>query len=426
MSAVAPSMIDQIVAGASRARAALAATSGELRNRILTTLADLLHSNTHDLLAANARDCQRAVEAGLAAPLLERLKLNAKSISAMCDDLAMLVNLPDPLARVERFAAKNSQLTLQRVAVPLGVLAVIYESRPNVTIDCAALAIKSGNAAVLRGGKEASDSNQALMGLVHLALQQNGLAPETIGFIAGFDRKEIADLLKHERELALVIPRGGPALHEHCRSVSRVPVLSGGVGICHMFVDASAKLKASANVVLSAKLQKPSACNALDVLLLHHAIAADFLELLQAHPDAAHVHIKACERSVPIFQRIWKQPNWQRAADADFHTEWLSASLSIKVVDDLDQALARIANVGSGHSEAILTEDASNAARFLRAVDAAAVYHNASTRFTDGSEFGLGAEVAVSTDKLHARGPVGLDALCTYKWVGVGNYLLRD
>ncbi len=418
--------IEQTVNGAAGAKVAIAASSIDTRNRILVTLAALLLHQTKELLAVNARDCQRALDAGLATPLLERLRLSEKSIAAMADDLLALANLPDPLARIDTCIPKNSKLTLKRVAVPLGVLAVIYESRPNVTIDCAALAIKSGNAAILRGGKEATESNQALIGLVHQALQHYSLAPETIGFIAGYDRKEIAELLKHERELALVIPRGGPALHEHCRSVSRVPVLSGGVGICHMFVDASAKLKQSAVLALSAKLQKPSACNALDVLLLHKAIAADFLSELQALADASSVQIRACERTAPLLRSIWKEANWTKAESEDFNIEWLSATLSIKIVDDIDSALVQIAKVSSGHSEAILTEDAANAARFVRDVDAAAVYHNASTRFTDGSEFGLGAEVAVSTDKLHARGPVGLDALCTYKWVASGDYLLRD
>jgi glutamate-5-semialdehyde dehydrogenase len=308
--------------------------------------------------------------------------------------------------------------------VPLGVLAVIYESRPNVTIDVASLAVKSGNAVILRGGRETIHTNQALVNLVQQSLVENGLPGSCVQFINSPDRKCVMDLLGMADTIDMLIPRGGAALHQFCRENSRIPVITGGIGICHLFVDESADLDASLRLIHNAKTQRPSVCNALDTVLVHQAVAAEVL------PRMVRVLAKSgvTFRADPIAMAILQDSDAKvfPAADVDFDTEWLSLTLGVKVVEGFAEAIDHIATHSTGHSDGILTGNTDNADRFVRMVDSAAVYVNASTRFTDGSQLGLGAEVAISTQRLHARGPMALEELTTYKWVIHGQYHIRD
>ena len=396
----------------------------EVKNRTLLRLAALLEESRHDIAAANQNDIDAAYAYGMSAALIDRLTLTDARLDGLSQDLRALVKLSDPIG--ERFdeADLPTGLKLSRRRVPLGVLGVIYESRPNVTIDITGLSIKTGNAAILRGGKETLHSNRALVGLVWKALRENSLPAEAVQFIDNPDRNLVLELLKLNDCVDVIIPRGGEGLHRFCRENSRIPVITGGVGICHIFVDQSADLEKSLPVINNAKTQRPSVCNALDTLLVHKAVAAQVLprvvEFLapagvtfRAHPSAMeHLKDANCEIVRP-------------AGTEDFDTEWMSLVLGLKVVEGIDEAIEHTNAHSLGHSDSILTQDASNVARWVNEVDSAAVYVNASTRFTDGGQFGLGAEVAISTQRIHARGPMGLRELTTYKWVGEGNYLTR-
>jgi len=322
--------------------------------------------------------------------------------------------------------------------VPLGVLGVIYESRPNVTVDVAGLAIKTGNAAILRGGKETIHSNLLLVELVQKALTQCGLPARTVQFIDNPDRALVLELLRLHEYVDIIIPRGGESLHRFCRENSQIPVITGGTGICHIFVDKSADLEKALPVIHNAKTQRPSVCNALDTVLVHRAIAAEFLPRIVQDLVPAGVNLRAHESAIfyliqePDPMKYGKgltpslPPSVQPAGPEDFDTEWMSLVLGLKVVDGLDEAIAHTNAHSRGHTDSILTENEENAARWIKEVDSAAVYVNASTRFTDGGQFGLGAEVAISTQRLHARGPMGPRELTSYKWVAKGKYHLRD
>jgi glutamate-5-semialdehyde dehydrogenase len=312
-----------------------------------------------------------------------------------------------------------------RQRVPLGVLGVIYESRPNVTIDVAALAVRTGNVAILRGGSETIRSNRALVAAVHAALAEAGLPETAVQFIGDPDRRHVTGLLRLHEYVDLIIPRGGNALHQFCRENSAIPVITGGIGICHLYVDLSADLKAALPVIRNAKVQRPSVCNALDTLLVHPAVAAEFLPQVVAALAEDGVTFRAEPRALAALGAQGLPEVVSPAGPQDFDTEWLSLVLGLKVVDGLDEAIGHIEAHSTGHSDGILTETAEHAARFVSEVDSAAVYVNASTRFTDGAQLGLGAEVAVSTQRLHARGPMGLPELTTYKWVVQGDYTAR-
>ncbi len=413
-----------------RARVAarqLALTSTQSKNRALCHMADALEREQAAILRANRQDVDSARRSGLSEALIDRLLFNEKRLSGIAADLRRLAELPDPVG--ERFdeTVLPNGLRLYRQRVPLGVLGVIYESRPNVTLDVAGLCVKTGNAAILRGGSETLHSNRALVGLVRASLQEVGLPEDAVQFIDDPDRARVLELLKLHEYVDVIIPRGGEALHRFCRENSQIPVITGGIGICHLFVDESADLEKSLNVIHNAKTQRPSVCNALDVVLVHQAVAGDFLPRLVAYLGKDGVTFRAepralaCLTSLPPSLAGLVQP----AGPNDFDTEWLSLVLSLKVVDSLDEAIAHIATHSTAHSDGILTEDVENARRFVAQVDSAAVYVNASTRFTDGGQFGLGAEVAVSTQRLHVRGPMGLRELTTYKWVAEGEYHVR-
>jgi glutamate-5-semialdehyde dehydrogenase len=409
-----------------RARAAarlLARSPSETKARALRRLAESLAGAPDEILAANARDLDAGHDAGLSAALLDRLTLTRPRLDAIASDLAAVAAMPDPVGETFDASTLPNGLRIHKQRVPLGVLAVIYESRPNVTVDVAGLSVKTGNAAILRGGSEALHSNRALVRAVHAALVAAGLPADAIQFIDDPDRALVNELLHLHEYVDLVIPRGGNALHEFCRLNSTIPVITGGIGICHLFVDETADREAALEVIHNAKTQRPTVCNALDTVLVHRALAADFLPQVVARLSSSGVTFRADASALPY---LAADGAVVPAGPDDFDTEWLSLVLGLKVVASLDDAVEHIARHSTGHSDGILTRDGENAGRFVAEVDSAAVYVNASTRFTDGGQLGLGAEAAVSTQRLHARGPMGLRELTTYKWVITGDYHVRQ
>lgn len=401
----------------------LALAPAAQRTQALHALADALRTQQQPVLAANAADLFAARSACISEPLAERLLLNDRRLDAMAADVEAVAAAPDPIGEKfdERTLANGLQVHRQRV--PLGVLGVVYESRPNVTVDVAALCLRTGNAAILRGGSEALRSNLALGALVRNALAAAGLPVAAIQLIESTDRAQLLELLQLQEHLDLLIPRGGNALHQFCREHSRVPVITGGVGVCHLYVDASANQAAALDVIYNAKVQRPSVCNALDTLLVDAALAPVLLPAVVARLGAAGVAFRA---DGAAFAVLAGNPAVSAAAAADFDTEWLALVLGLKVVSGLDEALAHIAQHSTAHSDGILTQTEAHAARFVAEVDSAGVFVNASTRFNDGAQLGLGGETAVSTQRLHVRGPMGISELTTYKWVVRGNYAVRE
>lgn len=394
------------------------------KNIFLDRLAATILDQSLAVLEANEIDIEKAERSGLSAAMVDRLTLNPARLSSMANDIRTLISLPDPIGEVFDRQELPSGLSVKKIRAPLGVLAVIYESRPNVTIDAACLAIKSGNCVILRGGSETISSNQVLVGLIHAALAEAGLPPEAVQFIDDPDRAIVLDLLQLDEYIEMVIPRGGAALHEFCRKNSRIPVITGGIGICHLFVDESADMPRAIEVIRNAKIQRPTVCNALDTVLVHHRIADRFVPTLVSELAKNGVEFRVDKESLAILGD--KADSTARlAGPEDFDTEWLSLVLGIKVVEDVQTAIEHIARHSTGHSDGILTQDAEHAGAFIKSVDSAAVYVNASTRFTDGSQLGLGAEMAISTQRLQARGPMGLRELTTYKWVIEGDYQTR-
>ncbi len=397
------------------------------RNAALAAIAETLVARSTIIAAANAEDLKAGADAGLDAAMLDRLRLDAPRIAALAADVRTLIDRPDPLAvRFDERVLPNG-LKLHRRRVPIGVLGVIYESRPNVSIDVAALAIKSGNAAILRGGKESLRTNLALIEVVQQALLQAGLPANSIDLIRSTDRTQVLELLKLDTCVDLIIPRGGAALHAFCREHARMPVITGGIGICNLYIDIHADLARVVPVIRNAKVQRPTVCNALDTVLVHRAVAPRVLPELVRTLAADGVRFRVDAPALDILEATVPdlRASVRPAEPGDFDTEWLSLTLSIRVVDDLDAAIEHIDAHSSGHSDGILTEDGDRARDFLERVDSAAVYWNASTRFTDGGQLGLGAEVAVSTQRIHARGPMGLEELTSYKWVAEGDYHTR-
>jgi glutamate-5-semialdehyde dehydrogenase len=395
------------------------------RNAALTALAAGLERDRALLLAANAEDVAAARAAGREPWLVDRLTLTPARLDGIVSDIHNLSVLPDPVGEVFDASTLANGLKIHRQRVPLGVMGVIYEARPNVTVDVAALAIKTGNVAILRGGSETLRSNQALMQIVHAALRTAGLPEQAVQLIEDTDRQRIFELLQTHEVVDVISPRGGAALHRLCRDHARMPVIVGGVGVCHLFVDVSADLDRSLPVIANAKTQRPSVCNTLDTVLVHAAVAAEALPRIVAALAPLGVSFRAEPRALAFVSGI-AGAAVAPAGPEDFDTEWMSLVLGLKVVDTLDEAIEHIAAHSLNHSDGILTEDAANAARFLNEVDSAGVFWNASTRFNDGSQFGLGAEVAVSTQRLHVRGPMGLRELTTYKWVAAGDYHVRS
>lgn len=407
-----------------QARAAfkrIALADGETRRKTVLALANHLENNFAPIRTANQQDIALAHAAGMPPALIDRLTLTDSRLNGMVADVRALAELPDPIGEVYDARTLPNGLRIHRQRVPLGVMGVIYESRPNVTIDVAALAIKTGNAAILRGGKETINSNLALLEIVHAALRENGLPAETIQFIDSPDRALVAEMLKLNDYIDVIIPRGGNGLHQFCRQNATIPVITGGIGVCHLFVDETADLDAALPVIFNAKTQRPSVCNSLDTILVHEKIAAEFLPRVVEHLAPAGVTFRA----EPTAAALVTHPTVYPAGPDDFDTEWLALILGLKVVPGMDTAIEHIYAHSTFHSDGILTQTSSNAERFIREVDSAAVFVNASTRFNDGAQLGLGAEVAVSTQRLHARGPMGLPELTTYKWVVVGDYTVR-
>jgi glutamate-5-semialdehyde dehydrogenase len=418
---------------AKKAAGILARADSVIKNDVLNTLADLLSKREQDIFAANNEDVSAGSEAGLSEALLDRLTLNQSRLSGIITDLRRVAEMPDPVGEFFDQAVLPNGLQVRKQRVPIGVLGVIYESRPNVTIDIASLAIKTGNAVILRGGSETINSNRALVSIIREALTACGLPADIVQFIDDTSRERVAEMLKMHEYIDMLIPRGGAALHQYCRENSTIPVITGGIGICHLFVDQSADIGQSVQVIQNSKVQRPSVCNSLDTTLIHEAVAAEMIPLIISHLSEDGVAFKFDQSAMKYlpdngvgFEQTGNPADVKLAESGDFDTEWLALVLGVKVVPDLEEAIEHISQHSTGHSDGILTQDEANARQFIAEVDSAAVYVNASTRFTDGAQLGLGAEVAISTQRLHARGPMGLRELTTYKWVIEGDYQVRE
>ncbi|EOV0852779.1 glutamate-5-semialdehyde dehydrogenase [Vibrio parahaemolyticus] len=400
----------------------LATASTAQKNQALAIIADELEANSAAILAANAKDIELGREAGLTDALLDRLLLNEERLTGIANDVRNVISLNDPVGSEIDSKVLENGMSLSRRRVPLGVVGVIYEARPNVTIDIAALCLKTGNASILRGGKETFFSNMELVKVIQSALAKANLPAASVQYIEKPDRELVSQLLKLDDYVDMIIPRGGAGLHKMCKENSTIPVIIGGFGISHIFVDESADLEKSLNVVENSKVQRPSACNSLDTLLVHEKVAAKFLPMI-----VERMSDKVTFVAEPKAKALMAQATQIRdAAEGDFDTEWLSYTLGVKVVADVKDAIDHMRVHNASHSDAIMTNSLVNSELFINSVGSAAVYVNAATRFTDGAQFGLGAEVAVSTQKLHARGPMGLEELTSYKWVGKANYLARS
>ncbi|AXY01732.1 glutamate-5-semialdehyde dehydrogenase [Vibrio alfacsensis] len=400
----------------------LATASTAQKNQALAIIADELEANAAAILAANAKDIELGREAGLTDALLDRLLLNEERLTGIANDVRNVISLNDPVGSEIDSKVLENGMSLSRRRVPLGVVGVIYEARPNVTIDIAALCLKTGNASILRGGKETFFSNMELVKVIQSALAKANLPAASVQYIEKPDRELVSQLLKLDDYVDMIIPRGGAGLHKMCKENSTIPVIIGGFGISHIFVDESADLEKSLNVVENSKVQRPSACNSLDTLLVHEQVAAQFLPMIVERMNDTVTFV-----AEPKAKALMAQAKQIRdAAEGDFDTEWLSYTLGVKVVADVKEAIDHMRVHNASHSDAIMTNSLVNSELFINSVGSAAVYVNAATRFTDGAQFGLGAEVAVSTQKLHARGPMGLEELTSYKWVGKANYLARS
>jgi len=406
---------------AKKASKILARLSTQTKNKALHSIADALIAKQDDIIKANRLDCNDAKKAGMDAAMLDRLMLNPNRIKAMANDVRTVAALPDPVGESIEARVLPNGLRLERRRVPIGVIGVIYESRPNVTSDISSLCLKSGNAVVLRGGKESLRSNSILAKVIKEAAQAGGVPGDAIQFIESTDRALVNQLLKLKGTIDLIIPRGGEGLVSMVTENATIPVLASGVGVCHMYVDPTADLKKAAAIAYNAKVQRPTVCNALDCVLVHSKVAKKFLPMMAKEWAKAGVEMHCDKRALDILSDF----NSKRAIASDWGKEFLALVAAVKVVDSLDEAIEHIERYGSGHSEAIITEDYSAAMRFVDEVDAACVYVNASTRFTDGGQFGLGAEVGISTQKLHARGPMGVRELTTYKWIILGSGQVR-
>ncbi len=413
------SYVDGLGRQARAAARAMAAAPTGVKNAALAAIAQELETHRATILAANAGDMERAQAAGLEAALLDRLALGEATVAAMAEGLRQVAALPDPVGQIEDLAYRPSGIQVGRMRVALGVIGIIYESRPNVTADAAALCLKSGNAAILRGGREALASNQAIGRCVQTGLAAAGLPATAVQVVATTERAVVGRLIASPAYLDVIVPRGGRGLIERISREARVPVIRHLDGVCHVFIDAAADIAKAVEVAVNAKTQRYGTCNTMETLLVGAEIAAEVLPLLAVRYEAAGVTLRACARA-----RAWL-PDAEPASEADWEAEYLAPVLAVRVVDDLDGAIAHIARYGSGHTDAIVTQDYSRAQRFLREVDSSSVMVNASTRFADGFEYGLGAEIGISTDRLHARGPVGLQGLTTQKWIVLGDGHVR-
>lgn len=401
------------------AAAALNRMTTQQKNDALQLMADALRKRQEDIIAANREDLQRGEAQGISSSLLDRLALNPQRIEAIAEGLEQIISLPDPIGDVLDDFERPNGLKISKIRVPLGVIGIIYEARPNVTVDAAGLCLKAGNTVVLRGGSSALSSNRKIVEVLHEALGTSALPADAIQLIENADRSSVDEMLKLNGLLDVIIPRGGQALIRNVVENATVPVIETGAGICHTYIDETADSAMAEAIAVNAKVQRPSVCNSMETLLVNRRYAETHLEHLAGQLRNAGVEIRGCEQTL---KRIpWAAP----ASEQDFATEYNDYVLNVKTVDSLDEALDHISRYGTKHSECIVTENADHARRFLQEVDAAAVYHNASTRFTDGFEFGFGAEIGISTQKLHARGPMGLPALTSTKYVILGSGQIR-
>jgi glutamate-5-semialdehyde dehydrogenase len=417
--------LEQMGRAAKLAGRQLATLSTEVKNQALLAIADEIAAQAGHIMAENTLDMTEGRARGLSDALLDRLLLTPARVAALAADTRHVATLPDPGgADIESRLLPNG-LRLSKRRLPIGVIGVIYEARPNVTIDVATLCLKTGNASILRGGKETLRSNLALVKAIQTALQRVGLPIAAVQYIDSLDRELVTQLLRLDQYVDMIIPRGGGALHRLCREQATIPVITGGIGVCHLFVDASADLEKSLDVIENARVQRPSVCNSCDTVLVHQEAAAAFLPLLAARMARCKVELRATGAALDLLQHNAQGAHVIPAGPDDFDQEWMTLILGVKVVSDVADAIQHIYDHGSEHSDGILTNDWRNANRFVEASNSSAVFVNASTRFNDGGQFGLGAEVAVSTQKLHARGPMGLDELTTYKWVCLGDWHIR-
>ncbi len=410
----------KIAKGAREASRSLALVSSEIKNKALRQMAAALLEQKDFILKANKEDVKNAIKGRLPAALIDRLTLNPKRIKDMSDSLLELANLADPVGEVIKAWRRPNGLWIHKLRTPIGVIAIVYESRPNVTSDCVGLCFKSGNSVILRGGSEALNSNLAISAVLKKVLKDHGISENAVNLIAVKDRRAIDVLLKLNEYIDLVIPRGGEGLINRVMESSRIPVIKHYKGICKVYIDEWANLRMAEDICFNAKVQRPGVCNAMESMLVNSRIALEFLPAMIKRFKKAQVEIRGCPETVKIAKGLIK-----KAVEKDFRTEYLDLIVAVKVVDDLTEAIRHINEYGSHHSDAIITENYENAMEFLKQIDSACVYVNASTRFTDGYQFGMGAEIGISTDKLHARGPMGLEELTTYKYIVFGNGQIR-
>jgi len=403
----------------------LATLTTDKKNEALLAIADEIEAQATAVLAANVLDIADAKAKGLTDYLIDRLLLNEKRVVGLAVDTRKVVSLPDPVGSEIESRMLPNGMRLSRRRIPIGVMGVIYEARPNVTIDIATLALKTGNATILRGGKETLRSNLALVEIIQIALEKVGLPKTAVQYIDNPDRALITQLLKLDKYVDMIIPRGGAGLHRLAVEQSTIPVITGGMGICHIYVDESADLESAVDIIENSKVQRPSVCNSLDTLLVHPTVAPTLLPILAERLAQSKVELRATGEAYNILNNNDYGCVVNPAGEEDFDQEWLGLILGIHMVAELDEAIAFIQAHTTEHTESILTNDWNNANHFVDSLSSSAVFVNASTRFNDGGQFGLGAEVAVSTQKLHARGPMGLEELTTYKWIGFGNGHVR-
>ena len=412
-------MLTEIGKKAKAAAAVLAITSTEDKNRILQAMADALRENCDKILEANALDIETGKKNGMAESLIDRLMLNSDRIEGMAQGIEGVISLPDPVGRILWETERPNGMKIQRVSVPLGVIGIIYEARPNVTSDAAALAIKAGNTAILRGGKEAFNSNSVIMDIMREAVENSGFNPDIIELVRDTSRESSTSLMRMNKYVDVLIPRGSASLINAVVENSTVPVIETGVGNCHIYVDSEADIDMATEIIFNAKTQRISVCNTAESLLIHKDIAEYALIAIKARLDEKNVILYGDEIAREIC------PDIEVATEEDYYREYLDYKMSVKIVSSLEEAIEHIRKYSSGHSECIVTENTENAEKFMNAVDSSAVYHNVSTRFTDGGEFGFGAEIGISTQKLHARGPLGLPQLNSFKYKIYGKGQVR-
>lgn len=417
---VASEMMQLLGTQAKHAAGILRMADTQAKDKALKMAASVLCREKDEIIAANALDMQAGRESGLDAAMLDRLELTDARIEAMAAGLEQIAQLPDPVGEISDLVCRPSGIQVGHMRVPLGVIGIIYESRPNVTADAAGLCLKSGNAVILRGGSEAIHSNRAIAACLRRALLDAGLPQNAVQLVDSTDRALVGELIRADKYVDVIIPRGGRSLTERIANEARVPVIKHLDGICHVYVDRAAELEMAKNIAVNAKMQRTGVCNAMETLLVHAAVADEFVPVLVAALTAAGATVRGCARSCELVAGM------QMASDADWDTEYLDAIVSLRIVKNIDAAIEHIAAHASGHTESIITADYAAGMRFLREVDSSSVMWNASTRFADGFEYGLGAEIGISTDRLHVRGPVGLEGLTTQKWIVLGHGEVRS